>query len=96
MPQLVKTSTTPGTPVALVATDTYCQQAVIFGYKALARTANTGDVYLGLSATASQQPLVLKSEESYLLGGQMKRLNLAELYLDVANSGDGVVVMYYI
>lgn len=97
--QLLKTSTTAGTPVALVATRTYFRQAVFIGRKTLdGRDAvgdNTSAVVLGFDSAAAKQPIVIQSGQTYVLAATNgEKWNLAELYLDVTTSGDGVAFYY--
>ena len=93
--QFAKPSSTPGTPVALTATQTFFRRATILAKKSLAGAANTGDVRIGPSATASQQPYVLAAGDEIVLEAPLgAKWNFQSWYLDVDNSGDGVVIIY--
>lgn len=75
-----KTVTAAGTPEALGAGT--CRAIVISPLR-----TNTGDVYLGASATNDSQhvepPIVLEAPAG-------KLLNLADIYVDVTVNGEGV------
>jgi len=93
--QFVKTSSTPATPVALSATSKLFQRATIIALKTLAGGTNSGNVNLGASSTVNQQPYVLEPGDEIVLEAPIgKQWNFTDWYLDVANSGDGVVVIY--
>jgi hypothetical protein len=97
--QFLKTSSAPGTPVALTAAATYFQHATIIARKSLdgasGAGANAGNVVIGASATANQQPLLLAPGDEVTVQAPVgKKRNFSNWYLDVANSGDGVVVIY--
>lgn len=93
--QFAKTSVTPGTPVALAAASTTFQRATIIAKKSLSGTANAGDVKIGASASANQQPFTLSPGDEISLEAPFgKKWNFTNWYLDVATSGDGVVVIY--
>lgn len=96
--QFLKPSSTPGTPVKLTAAQTYFRKATIKAVKTLdglSATANAGDVVIGASATASQQPITLAPGDEYTIEAPVgAKYDFRNWYLDVANSGDGVVVIY--
>ena len=94
MQQLVKTVAAYGTPEAVSSTDKYFRWAWIHGKNAV-RTNNTGNVYLGVTATNDEQPLTV------FPGGEITskapagcKFNWANWYLDVATNADGVVITY--
>jgi hypothetical protein len=81
-------SRTVGTAEALVTVPTLVQAVEFIGYKARG-TANTGAVYVGtkqaqLRTLASGAALTLQAND----GG---KLDLAEIYIDAATNGDGVL-----
>lgn len=84
-----KTSTTPGTPVALVTASTPCHHVVISAY------LNAGFVALGDSVNTLAEP---NTNNKTGLGQQLMSgasttfyvVDASLIYLDVANSGDGV------
>jgi hypothetical protein len=89
--QGVKTVTTAGTPVRLVATETLVESVEIHARKA-AGTANTGIVYLGYSATGGQNYRALAVGEVWsqtAVAG--KKIDLHLIYIDAATNGDGVI-----
>lgn len=93
--QILKTSTAAAAPVALTAAQTYFRKAIVYGVNTLAGVANTGSVYIGPSATASQQPIEIAPGAEYVLEPPNgAKWNLADWYLDVGTNGDGVVVIY--
>lgn len=96
--QILKTNGTPGTPVALTAAQTYFRKAIIIAQKTLdglAGAANTGNVAIGASGTAAQQPILLTPGDSYVIDAPIGgKYDFRNFYLDVANAGDGVVVIY--
>lgn len=99
MNQFLKTSSTSGTPVALKSTKTNFNQALLIGFNTLSRTNNTGDVYIGFSSSANEQPILITPGGTYLLDFSLRytdsRPDLAAIYLDVATNGDGLVVVHY-
>lgn len=74
--------------------DLWYRTARFTGLKA-ARTANTGIVYLGLAATNDTQPLSIAASTVVPLEAPVgARLNLADLWIDVATNADGVVIWW--
>lgn len=97
--QLLKTSTTAGTPVAVAATRTYFRQAIFIGRKTLdgqdASGDNTSDVVLGFSSANDEQPIVVQPGATYVLAcANGEKWDFSELYLDITTSGDGVAIIY--
>jgi len=94
--QFNKTVAATATPEALVATPTYVQKAYIFPLKGV-RTANTGNVYLGVTSANDTQPwLLTPSTTPIVIEAPLgRKINLAAFYVDVATAGDGVVVWYW-
>jgi hypothetical protein len=92
--QVIKTVAATGTPEAIAATATLFKMATLIGVKA-ARTNNTGIVYVGASATNDTQPLAVSPGERVSLEAPPgQKLDLAAIYVDVLNAGDGVAVLY--
>lgn len=90
----VKTVADTGTPEAITSTNLKCSSVTLLGIKA-ARTANAGTVYVGwTSANDSQFFPITASGEIVINAGDGRTINLAEIYVDVLNNGDGVGVYY--
>lgn len=88
--------------LAQVATGTITAKADLWYRRAFfrplkaARTANTGIVYLGLDPTNDTQPIAIANNGSLdLEAATAARLNLADLWLDVATNADGVLVWFH-
>ena len=93
--QFAKTSTAAAVPVALTAVPKAFQKATVLGKKSLDGTDNAGDVRIGASATANQQPYQLGPGDEVILEAPFGRSwDLAQWFLDVDTDGDGVVVIY--
>lgn len=82
------------TAAALVTTNLFVTSVTLRGQKA-ARTDNSDKVYIGWTSTDDTQafPIAVGGEIVIEAGGDRK-LNLKDIYLDVLQSGDGVVVFY--
>ncbi len=92
--QILKTVAAAGTPVALAASGTFITMTLIAN-KDQARTANIGNVYLGLSGAAGTQPIILTPGKIYeIIAPVGQAYNLADWFIDAANNGDGVVAIY--
>jgi len=76
-----KTVTTSGTAEALAATDK------VNGVLVIAKTGNTGQVYVGGSDVATTTNDGLDAGDALELPGW---LDLADIYIDVDTSGEGV------
>lgn len=69
--------------------------ARFLGNKA-ARTANTGTVYLGLESTNDTQALPITTGATVVLeAAPGARLDLSDLWIDVATNADGVVILWH-
>ncbi len=69
--------------------------ARFIGNKA-ARTANTGTVYLGLDSTNDAQPLAITTGATVVLEAATGcKLDLSDLWLDVATAADGVLILWH-
>jgi hypothetical protein len=90
--QGAKTVTTAGTPVAMVASSTIVAAVEIYPSKNTT-TANTGTILIGFTAGAGNQkrPLPKDGPPMVLVAEPGKTLDLKNIYLDAATSGDGVV-----
>lgn len=90
-----KISTTPGTPVNLVTASTPCRHVVIQAY-----IGNTGSVAIGNLSNVVAEP---NSQNKTGQGEQLIQgastisyvVDASLIYLDVANSGDGVSYAIY-
>ena len=82
------------TASALVTTNLYVKSVTLRGQKS-ARTDNSDKVYVGWTSTDDTQafPIAVGGEIVIEAGGD-RMLNLKDIYLDVLQSGDGVVVFY--
>ena len=72
------------TAEALVATATYVKSVTI-----RAKDTNTGIVYVGDSAVAAANGLILNPNDVLTIERE-NEFNLADIYVDVATSADGV------
>lgn len=92
--QITKTVSATGTPEALAADGTFFQTATLIGKK-VARTNNTGTVYLGIGVTNDTQALeILPGEVVQITAPPGQKYDLNDWYLDVATAADGVIVIY--
>lgn len=93
--QFLKTSTAAAAPVALSATALTFRTATVLAQKALDGTLNTGNVKLGFSAAADEQPIELAPGDQQVFEVPVgQEWDFQSLYLKVATNGDGVVVLY--
>ena len=82
-------------PTPIAASQTYFRKATILAKKALAGTANTGNIQLGPSGTASEQPYTLGPDDEITLEPPLgAKWDFQDWYITVANDNDGVVVIY--
>lgn len=92
------TSATSATGTVVCYADIWVRQATILGKKA-EQTANTGNVYIGTKAAATKQAYTIASDtEAFLPAGREAvgpLVNLADWYVDAANNGDGIYVLYF-
>lgn len=71
------------------------RRALFLGLKA-ARTANTGSVFLGFESTNDAQALTIGTGATLTFDAAVgARLNLADLWLDVATNADGVCIIWH-
>lgn len=89
--QAVRTVTTAGTPVRLVASSTLVDSVEIFAMKNVT-TANTGNIYVGFNSTGGQNFRVLTPGSSLSMKAPPgKKLDLTLIWIDAATSADAVV-----
>lgn len=93
--QFPKTVAVPGTPEPLKAVPTLFVKATIIAVKDLAGAANVGVVKLGWSPAVNEQPIVMNpGDQREFTPPQDRQWDLNKLYLDAANAGDGVVIIW--
>jgi hypothetical protein len=97
--QFLKTSSSPGTPVALTAQETFFRSATVLAQKSedgsAAAKDNAGNVYLGVKNAAGKQPYVLSPGDQIVLPNPTgSKVDFRSWFLDVQTSGDGIVVIY--
>lgn len=99
MAQFLKTTTTAAGPTALSSTLLTCRKFTLIACKGLGgptASPNTGTVYIGQSATASEQPLEMSPGDERSFGDATGPvMDLSKFYLTVGTNGDGVVVIYH-
>lgn len=80
------------TPIPLSATPLLCMSVIIVASRG--RTVNTGNVYLGTSATNDSQvfPLI-PGAQIQLFGDEDNLLDLSQIYVDAATLNDGVQIL---
>lgn len=99
MAQFLKTTTTAAGPTPLAAALLTCRKFTLVACKGLSgptAAPNTGKVYIGQSASASEQPLEMSPGDERSFGdvaGPM--MDLSKFYLTVGTNGDGVAVIYH-
>jgi len=99
--QFLKTNTIGAGPVRLANAGTYATRVTVIARKTLnptddGGTANAGNVMLGVSATAHQQPIELAPGDVWEFSVDSgRKLDMGKIYLAVLNDNDGVVVLYY-
>jgi len=94
MEQTAKNVSSAGTAVALSSSTLQVRSAVI-----QAKTGNAGNVFIGSSGVdnSGDTGTALAAGEGYTLaqGGSHDLYNLATIFVDAENSGDGVTVTYF-
>lgn len=93
----VKTNATPGTPVPLKAASKWFRKARLIARRdlnALGGVANTGNVVIGGgdSAVGKQAILLAPGDELTIEAPAGQTWDFYQVYLDVANAGDGVAI----
>lgn len=87
--QANKTVAATGTPEAI---GTGLVESIVIKVLKGRTTANTGNVFIGFSATNDTQLYTLApGEELALAAPDGKKLDLSGIYIDVATNGDGVI-----
>lgn len=93
--QLLTTNASTTVPVQLYSTSKPFRTATLIGNKDQARTANTGNVWIGLTSTNNQQPVLIQPGETITVSAPPgSYFDLRDWYLDVATANDGVVIIY--
>lgn len=91
---VAKKIVTAATGTITAKADLFYRTARFLGNKA-ARTANTGNVFLGLTSTNDAQPTAIATGAVLTLEAPTgAKLNLADLWIDVATNADGVVIWW--
>ena len=89
--QGVKTVAATGTPERLVAESTLVDSVELFARKA-AGTANTGNIWIGPASADGAQLRIMAAGDSITYSAPPgKKIDLYNIYIDVATAGDGVV-----
>lgn len=85
-----KTVTSAGTPEAVSATSLAVQSVEFIAQKDQG-SANSGNIWIGFSATnGAQRRLMAPGDVWAITADQGQKLDLAGIYVDVATNGDGV------
>lgn len=88
--QGTKAVTSAGTPERMVASTTKVESVVIQALKGVA-TANTGNIYVGFSASGGSNLMVLTPGQSVTFQAPAgKKVDLTNIYIDSATSADAV------
>ena len=91
--QYVRTNASTTVPVRLSATRKKIRCATLIGNNAY-QTANTGTVNVGWSSANGEQSVAIASGTVYVLKSEPgEALDLFDVWLDVANASDGLVVI---
>lgn len=89
--QIVKTVSAAATPEPIAASQTLVESVEIYARKAQG-TANTGNVWIGPSSADGTNARLLEPGDSYTITAPAgKKIDLNDIYVDVATNGDGVV-----
>jgi hypothetical protein len=92
--QINKTVASVTVPEAIAGSTTLCESVEITALKGR-DTANTGNVFIGFSATNDTQlTRLVPGESKTFTAPPGKKLDLAGFYVDVATAGDGVIATY--
>ena len=92
--QIIKLVAATGTPEAVAVNGTFFKTALFIGNKA-ARTANTGKVWLGVTAGDGTQPIGLDAgAQRTIEAPEGQKYDLNDWYVDVETANDGVLVIY--
>ncbi len=93
--QFIKTANI-GAAVKLTAAATYFRWCLLIAQKDMDGDANAGNVNIGFAGGASQQPIVLAPGDQYVLPLPTgAKVDFQNVWLKVANNGDGVVAIYF-
>lgn len=92
--QSITNNSSTSAPIALAPAGTYASSVTLIGNKT-ARTANTGTVYVGPTATNDAQPVSVTSGQTVtIVAPPGEWIDLNEWYLDVATANDGLVIIW--
>ena len=92
--QVIQTVAAVGTPEAIAGAGTFFRYATLIAKKA-ARVANTGIVYLGVTAGNDTQPIEMNPGDIFTIEAPPgEKYDFDNWYVDVLNAGDGVIVIY--
>lgn len=93
--QFLKAIAAAAPPTALAAAQTFFRKATVLAKKSLSGTLNVGNVRIGASAAAGEQPYELAPGDEVVLQPAVgQKWNFQNWYLDVDTDDDGVVVIY--
>lgn len=93
--QSKKTVAATGTPEALVADETPAQWVEMIAQKDQG-SANTGSIWYGpSSADATNTRLMATGAVARIDAPAGQKINLADIFIDVATNGDGVTFTYF-
>ena len=93
--QIIVTSANAATPAQWTNASTFVRKVTILAKKT-ARTANTGDIYIGPTSGNDTQAFRLSSDGQAVIEATPGTLiNLADWYLDVTTANDGIVLIYH-
>lgn len=92
--QLIKLVALTTVPEAVAVNGTFFKTALFIGNKA-ARTANTGKVWIGVTAGDGTQPIGLDAgAQRTIEAPEGQKYDLNDFYVDVETANDGVLVIY--
>ncbi len=95
MAQFLVTTTTAAGPTQFSSAVKNFRRATVLACKALDGTVNVGNVKIGQSSAADEQPYVLTPGDEILLEAAPKaRLDFSTWYFTVAENSDGLVIIY--
>jgi hypothetical protein len=84
-----------GTAKALAAAQVFASWVMLVAVKDESRTANAGNVYVGMSNVASKQPFQMVPGDEFILPVRTgKKIDLSKVFFSVDTAGDGLVVLY--
>jgi len=82
-------------PGPMASLPTYYRWALLYGFKSESGTNNVGTVKVGWNSGANKQPIAVAPGGLVVIEAPLgAKWNLQDLYMDVANDDDGVVIVY--